>query len=219
MGDFAAARRKMVDTQLRTSDVTDNAVLAAMGAVPREVFVSSNYAPLAYIDEDLPIGGDSGRYVMRPAAFAKLAQAAEIAPSDVVLLVGGGSGYEAAVLARLASSVVVLEQDPDLARIATARLAELEVDSAVVVVGPLPGGWPAEAPYDVILVAGATQANLDALATQLREGGRMVVVEGTGGAATAQIYRRSAGGVSGRFLFNAAVKPLPGFERPKAFVF
>lgn len=220
MGDYAAARRKMVDTQLRTSDVTDQAVLAAMEAVPREAFVASSYASLAYIDDDLPIGGgEGGRYLMQPAIFARMVQAGELASTDVVLLVGGGSGYEAAVLARLASSVVALECDADLARAAAARLVELGVDTAVVVEGPLAAGWPSEAPYDVILVAGAVETGLDRLFEQLRDGGRMVVVEGTGGAATARLYRRSGGTVSGRFLFNAAIKPLPGFERAKSFVF
>lgn len=220
MVDFADARRKMVDGQLRTTDVTDHAVLKAMGEVPREAFVPASLAALAYIDDDLPVGGSGAtRFLMRPATFGKLVQLAEIDPSDVVLVIGGASGYEAAVIARLAGSVVALEADGELAKAASDRLSRLGVDTASVVVGPLAAGWPAEAPYDVILVAGAVETGLGPLGEQLRDGGRMVAVEGVGGAAAARLYTRAGGSVSGRFAFNAAAKPLPAFERPKTFVF
>ncbi len=220
MADYADARRKMVDCQLRTNDVTDHELLKAMGAVPRESFVPASRAALAYIDDDLPVESSDGRrFLMRPATFGKLVQLAEIGPDDVVLLIGGASGYEAAVLARLAGSVVMLECDPGLARTAADRLARLQVDSAAVVVGPLEKGWPAEAPYDAIIVAGATQTSAAGLTDQLRDGGRLAVVEGLGGAATARLYVRSATGAGGRFAFNAAAKPLPGFEPVPTFVF
>lgn len=220
MGDYGDARRKMVDSQLRTNDVTEHDLLKAMGEVPREAFVPASRTALAYIDEELPVEGSSGqRFLMRPATFGKLAQLAEIGRDDVVLLVGGASGYEAAVLARLAGSVVMLECDPDLAKSAADRLARLQVDSAAVVVGPLEQGWPAEAPYDAIVVAGAAETSAAGLAEQLREGGRMVVVEGLGGSAVAKLYVRSGGGSAGRFAFNAAAKPLPGFAPKPAFVF
>jgi protein-L-isoaspartate(D-aspartate) O-methyltransferase len=220
MADYASARRKMVDCQLRTNDVTDHAVLKAMGDVPREAFVPSSRTALAYIDEDLPVEGSDGRrFLMRPATFAKLLQLAEIGRDDVVLLVGGASGYEAAVLARLAGSVVALECDADLAKSAGDRLARLQVDNAALVVGPLERGWPAEAPYDVIVVVGAIQTDSPVLAEQLRDGGRMVAVLGLGGAAEARLTVRSGGDVGSRFAFNAAAKPLPGFEPAATFVF
>lgn len=220
MVDFADARRKMVDGQLRTTDVTDHAVLKAMGEVPREAFVPASLAALAYIDDDLPVGGSGAtRFLMRPAIFGKLVQLAEIDPTDVVLVVGGASGYEAAVVARLAGSVVALEEDAELAKAASDRLSRLGVETAAVVVGPLAAGWPAEAPYDVILVAGAVESGLGPFGEQLRDGGRMVVVEGLGGSAAARLYTRTGGAVSGRFAFNAAARPLAAFERPKAFVF
>lgn len=220
MGDYADARRKMVDGQLRTNDVTDHELLKAMGSVPRESFVPASRAALAYIDDDLPVESSNGRrFLMRPATFGKLVQLAEVGRDDVVLLVGGASGYEAAVLARLAGSVVMLECDPELARSAADRLARLQVDNAAVVVGPLEKGWPAEAPYDAIILAGATETGAAGLAEQLREGGRLVVVEGLGGAAAARLYVRSSAGAGGRFAFNAAAKPLPGFEATPAFVF
>ena len=220
MGDYADARRKMVDCQLRTNDVTDHELLKAMGTVPRESFVPASRAALAYIDDDLPVESSDGRrFLMRPATFGKLVQLAEIGPDDVVLLIGGASGYEAAVLARLAGSVVMLECDADLARAAADRLARLQADSAAVVVGPLEKGWPAEAPYDAIIVAGATETSAAGLTDQLRDGGRLAVVEGLGGAATARLYVRSGTAAGGRFAFNAAAKPLPGFEPAPTFVF
>ena len=125
MADYADARRKMVDCQLRTNDVTDHELLKAMGAVPRESFVPASRAALAYIDDDLPVESSDGRrFLMRPATFGKLVQLAEIGPDDVVLLIGGASGYEAAVLARLAGSVVMLECDPDLARTAASTVRQ-----------------------------------------------------------------------------------------------
>jgi len=217
MGDFADARRKMVDCQLRTSDVTDHDIQSAMGSVPREAFVAAELAPLAYIDEELAIGG--GRVLMRPATFGKLLQLAAIRPADTVLVVGGGSGYEAAVLARIAASVVAVESDSALAAAAAERLSRLGATTASVVTGSLAAGWPAGAPYDVILLTGAAETALDGLGAQLREGGRLVAVEGRGGAAAAQVYTRAGGGISGRFGFNAAARPLPGFEQAKAFVF
>lgn len=217
MGDFADARRKMVDCQLRTSDVTDHAIQAAMGAVPREAFVAADLAALAYIDAELPIGG--GRVLMTPATFGKLLQLAAIRSGDAVLVVGGGSGYEAAVIGRIAGSVVAVESDPELVRAARERLSRLGVGNADVVAGPLADGWPAKAPYDVVVLTGAVETGLDGLGAQLREGGRLVAVEGRGGAAAAQVFTRTGGSLSGRFGFNAAAKPLPGFERAKAFVF
>jgi protein-L-isoaspartate(D-aspartate) O-methyltransferase len=220
MGDFADARQKMVEGQLRTSDILDHDVLAAMGSVPREAFVPGSLAALAYLDEDLPVAGSAGRrFLMRPATLGKLLQLAEIRPTDGVLVVGCPTGYEAAVAARIARDVVALESDPELARAAAEQLAALGVDTAEVVSGPLPAGWPGGAPYDVIVVAGAVECGIGALAEQLAVGGRMVVVEGLGGAAAATLYTRSAGGVSGRFAFNASARLLPGFERPKTFVF
>jgi protein-L-isoaspartate(D-aspartate) O-methyltransferase len=220
MGDYVSARRKMVDSQLRTDDVSDHAVLKAMGEVPREVFVPASRAALAYIDEDLPVEGSDGRrFLMRPATFGKLLQLAEIGPDDVVLLVGGASGYEAAVLARLAGSVVVLECDAALAKSAGERLARQQADNAALVVGPLESGWAAEAPYDVIVVVGAVQTDTPKLAEQLRDGGRMVAVRGLGGAAEARLTVRSGGDVGSRFAFNAAAKPLPGFEPTATFTF
>jgi protein-L-isoaspartate(D-aspartate) O-methyltransferase len=215
--DFSELRTKMVDGQVRTTDVTDPAIIEAMLTIPREAFVDDRMRPLAYIDEDIEIA--RGRYLMEPSPFAKLVQLAEIRPGETVLDVGSGTGYSAAVLSRLAGHVVALESDPALAERARATLAAQSVDNVTVVTGPLSAGHSDAAPYDVIIVEGAVEVLPDALFAELREGGRLVAVEGRGNAGVARIYLRSNGIVTGRRAFNAAVKPLPGFERIPTFVF
>jgi len=207
----------MVDGQVRTTDVTDPAILAAMLAIPREAFVDEGRRPLAYIDEDIEIA--PGRYLMEPSPFAKLVQLAAIRPGETVLDVGAGTGYSSAVLSQLAGRVVALESDAALADRARAALAALAIDNVAVVTGPLRGGHAEAAPYDVILLEGAVEVLPDALFAALRDGGRLVAVEGRGNAGVARLYLKSGGTVTGRRAFNAAVKPLPGFERTPAFVF
>lgn len=220
--DFSEKREKMVDGQLRTTDVTSAAVLAAMLTVPREAFVPAARHNLAYIDEDILLSGGRGkgaRYLMQPSPFAKLVQLAEIQPDDTVLDVGAATGYSAAVLSRLAKSVVALENDKSLADHAESALSEQGCDNVSLVRGPLAAGYSAGAPYDVIFLDGCVEKIPDGLVDQLREGGRLVAVEGTGNAGVARLYLKSNGVVSGRRAFNAAVKPLPGFERESAFEF
>ena len=223
MDAFAKARNKMVDSQLRTDGVTDLDVLAVMGEVPREYFVPVDLKPLAYIDDDIHIKpgaeGTPARYLTEPAPFARLVQLADVGKTDIALVIGCGSGYSAAVLARLADSVVALESDPDLAQWASEALIELGIDNAAVVNAPLEPGYPTEGPYDVILVDGAIESVPDALRDQLKEGGRLVAVVGRGRSANAMLYTRSNDEIGGRAAFNADVRPLPGFQKPPAFVF
>jgi protein-L-isoaspartate(D-aspartate) O-methyltransferase len=194
-----------------------------MLSVPRELFVGDRLRAIAYIDEDVMIApadaGRGARFLMEPSPFAKLLQLAEIAPADRVLDVGCGTGYSTAVFARLAGSVVGLECDSSLAEKASAALAALGCDNAKVVTGPLQAGHASGAPYDVIFVGGAVDAVPETLLGQLAEGGRLVVVEGHGNAGRAHLYRKSGGVSAGRAAFNAAIKPLPGFERAATFKF
>lgn len=223
MEDFDAAREKMVDCQLRTEAVTEYAVLAAMGEIPRERFVPPRMRPLAYIDEDLKVkdseGGTPARFLMEPAPFARLIQAAEIRPSHIVLDIGCATGYSTAVIARLADSVVAVEADPELAALASENLVELGVANAAVVTAELTEGYPSEGPYDVIFLGGSVEYVPDVLLAQLKDGGCLVGVVGHGLSAQATLFTRTAGDIGGRAIFNAHLQPLPGFEKPRAFVF
>jgi protein-L-isoaspartate(D-aspartate) O-methyltransferase len=221
--DFKLQRARMVDNQIRTTDVTSHAVLDAFASVPREAFVPDDRRALAYIDEDIRLtsadGSGMARYVMEPSPLAKLLQLADIRPTDIVLEIGAASGYGSAILSKLASSVVALESDETLAARASSTLAELGFDNVAVVTGPLQDGYAAEAPYDVIVFSGAIESMPEAILQQLRDGGRAVAVEGNGNAARAKLYVRTAGQTSQRSAFNTAVRPLPGFQREKTFVF
>lgn len=219
--DFSERRVKMVDGQVRTTDVTSAPLIEAMLTVPREAFVSASQREIAYIDEDIRIGGanGAGRYLMEPSPFAKLLQLAEVDASDSALDVGCGTGYASAVLSRLAKSVVALESDPALAESAASTLSALGYDNVAVVQGPLAKGHAAKAPYNVIFVGGSVEEVPSALLDQLAEGGRLVAVEGQGNSGVARLFFRAGGVVTGRRAFNAAIKPLPGFERSHAFEF
>jgi protein-L-isoaspartate(D-aspartate) O-methyltransferase len=220
MTDFSQSRRKMVDNQLRTNDVTDHRILDAMELVPRERFVPASKRSVAYIDEDLPVGStESGRMLMKPHIFGKLVQLAEIREGDIVLVVGAGTGYSAAVVSKLAASVVALEENADLAKTATEVLLDLGIENAVVVEGPLVAGYASEGPYDVILVDGAVEVLPDTLTDQLKPDGRLAVIEGQGGAGVARLYQKSGTAVSSRYGFNASVSLLPGFAKAAEFVF
>jgi protein-L-isoaspartate(D-aspartate) O-methyltransferase len=215
MTDFSAARRNMVDGQVRTADVTDLRILAAMQEVPRERFVPPQAAALAYLDLDLAVGG--GRRLLKPMILGKLLQAAGIAPTDRVLDAGCATGYAAALLARMAAEVVALEQDPELVQMAREALSGQP--NVSVVAAPLAEGWPQAAPYDVILLEGATEVPPQALCRQLADGGRLLCVLGSGPGAKAVLYYRSSGEVGSRSIFDAAAPLLPGFAKPPAFAF
>ncbi len=216
MTDFAAARRNMVDGQVRTADVTDQALLSALFAVPRERYVPPGSTSLAYLDLDLP-AGEGARRLLKPMVLAKLLQAAEIGPADRVLCIGCAYGYAPAVVASLAGEVVALEEEPALAAAAADALAPLA--NVGVVTGPLTAGWPALGPYDVILMEGATEVEPRDFRDQLTDGGRLVCVLGAGPGAKAMLYRRSGDDMGGRPIFDAAASVLPGFVKPPAFAF
>jgi protein-L-isoaspartate(D-aspartate) O-methyltransferase len=218
MVDTAAARLNMVESQLRTNRVWDTRILDAFETVPRELYVPERARGFAYIDEDLPIG--HGRYLLEPMVLARLVQAAEIGAGDIVLDLGCGTGYAAAILAHLAGTVVALEEVPELARAAAAALEAEQVTNAVVVEGKLAEGYAKQAPYDVILLDGGAAEVPKAIEDQLAEGGRMVgVVRDRADVGRAMLMRKDAGAVSGRVLFDANTPVLPGFERKPGFVF
>ncbi|WP_306118326.1 MULTISPECIES: protein-L-isoaspartate O-methyltransferase [unclassified Roseitalea] len=220
--DFSQLRHAMVEGQVRVADVSDRALLAAMREVPREMFVPSRLRPLAYIDEDILLneGDDVARYMMEPAAFARLVQLAEVRPGDLVLDIGCGTGYSSAILSRLAGAVIALECDEGLAARATDILSAQGFDSVAVVTGPLADGLAEEGPFDVVFVGGAVDFVPDALLAQIKPEGRLVAVKGHGLTGAAMLHLRDDEGIlSSRRAFNCAVKPLPGFESKPEFVF
>ena len=218
MVDFAAARLNMVGSQLRTNKVTDLALIEAFETVPRERFVPEPLRGIAYVDEDVPLGG--GRFVMEPMILARLLQAARPGPDDIALDIGCGTGYGTAILSRLTATVVALESDAALAAAANQVLSGLEFDNAVVVEGKLTEGYPKQAPYNVILLSGAVAEVPPAIGAQLAEGGRLVtVVEAGTGLGRATLMQRDSGVISSRVLYDAAVPLLPGFEAEPGFVF
>src|SRR6202035_3727965 len=221
MSGFVTARQKMVDGQVRPSDVTDIRILDAMLAVPREAFVPPNQRAMAYLDLDLDVsdGGSAKRFLIKPAVIAKMLQAADIGDTDHVLVAGCATGYTAALVAKLAGRVTATETVPALAAKAKDVLAQLGLGNVTVRAADVAAGDPANAPYDVIVLDGATEITPEHLYGQLKDGGRLV-----GGFATTQppratIVTRSHGDFGNRALFDATVPVLPGLERRPAFVF
>lgn len=215
--DFGTARKNMIESQLRTSRIIDEALLEVMGDVPRERFVPENLQGIAYVDEDLPIGG--GRHIMEPLALAGMIQGAEIDPSDIVLDIGSGAGYGAVVLARLAGTVFALESDAALAAGAAERYAEIAPDNVVQIEGPLAEGCAEHAPFDVILIEGAVERIPDRILDQLGDGGRLVAVVQENGIGRMTVIQKVGGHTSRRVIRDASVPLLGAFRRPPEFVF
>jgi len=216
--DFAAARANMVDCQLRTNKVRDARLLHAFETVPRELFVPENRRSIAYVDEDLQLS--PGRFLIEPMVLARLLQAANITPEDLVLEIGGASGYGSAILAYLGATVVSLESDKDLAAAAAEAQAKLGIGNVLIVVGPLRHGYDKQAPYNVIVINGAVSEIPAAITDQLAEGGRLVgVVREDTGPGQAVLVERHGANISRRVLFDAATPVLPEFERTPGFVF
>jgi protein-L-isoaspartate(D-aspartate) O-methyltransferase len=223
MVDFRAARRAMVDGQVRTADVTHLGILAAMLDIPREAFVPAARAALAYLDRDVPIADATAagpaRFLMKPMVLARLIQAADPALTDRVLVIGAGTGYAAAVLSRLAAQVTALEEDESLFQQARSVLSSLGSHNINVIHGYLIEGAPDSAPYDIILIDGGVETVPDRLCTQLSPRGRLLAVEVTGPAGKAKLFQPVNGRFSGRELFDASAPVLPGFSVAPAFVF
>jgi protein-L-isoaspartate(D-aspartate) O-methyltransferase len=218
--DFEQLRRNMVDSQIRTNDVTDLRLLDAILSVPREWFVPEARRELAYTDEDVEITSELGkRYVMKPVPLARLIQLADVRPGDVVLDVGSGTGYAAAIMSRIAKQVIALDSDSTLTATAAIALDRSVCGNVVTVTGPIASGFAAKGPYDVIFMNGAVDEVPATFFGQLKEDGRLVAIEGYGNAGVAKLYTKHDGHVASRKVFNAAVKPLPGLRKEPEFVF
>lgn len=217
MVDFSHARTMMVDTQVRPNDVTKYPVIAAMLDVPREAFVPEARQAVAYMGENMRLSDE--RWMLEPRNIAKLLDALNIQPDDLVLNIAAGLGYDAAVIARLAEAVVALESDETLAERAEATLLEQGVDNVAVVTGALDQGFAKQAPYDVILISGAIEALPQAIADQLKEGGRIGAIFGEGRLGVARIGYKIDGRINWRFSFNGSAPVLSGFSQVETFQF
>jgi protein-L-isoaspartate(D-aspartate) O-methyltransferase len=221
MSGISPARQKMVDGQVRPSDVTDLRIIDAMLELPRELFVPERQRAMAYLDLDLDVseGGSARRFLIKPVVTAKMLQAADIRDTDSVLVAGCATGYTAALVARLAGQVTATEVDPSLAAKARQILAQLGLERVTVRAADVAEGDPANAPYDVIVLDGATEVTPDRLYGQLKDGGRLVGVFALTRPPRAMIVTRSHGDFGSRALFDASAPVLPGLERRPAFVF
>lgn len=215
MTDFTARRTTMVDTQVRPSDVTKFPIIDAMLSVAREDLVPANARAVAYAEGDIPLG--QGRVVLAPRTFAKMLDAAQIEPSDVVLDLGCGLGYSTAVLAAMSQAVVAVEPDESHAREAQAALSDAGVDNAAVSTGDLTQGDADSAPFDVIIVEGGIEQWPEALTDQLKDGGRVVAPWIQGHLGTVRLGRKIDGRLVWRDDFNVHVPVLNGFEKTRDF--
>ncbi len=215
MTDYANRRVMMVDTQVRPSDVTKFPIIEAMLATPREAYVPKDKREAAYLGENLAIG--SGRVMLEPRTFAKMLDALDIQPTDVVLDIGCGLGYSTAVIARLADAVVAVEDVETIAAEAQVILAGQDVDNAAVIHGSLPQGDAKHGPYDVITVQGGVTVVPDALLAQLKDGGRIGCIFMEGALGVVRIGYKRDGQLTWRFGFNASAPVLGGFESAPVF--
>lgn len=216
MTDFQQRRTMMVDTQVRPNDVTKYPVIAAMLDIPREDFVPESRRDIAYIGENLDLG--HGRVLLEPRTLAMMVDTLDVQPTDLVLDVGCGYGYSAAILGRLAQAVVAVEEHPEMAGIAAQRLAAVGADNVVAVQARLAEGKPDQGPYDAILIGGGIEELPQPIADQLAEGGRIVAMFIEGALGVVRLGRKLDGRIDWRLAFHAGGPVLPGYERRAGFV-
>ncbi|MDX3910202.1 MAG: protein-L-isoaspartate O-methyltransferase [Sphingobium sp.] len=208
--NFASMRTAMVESQLRTSDVSDVHVIEAMSHVPREAFVPAERQAMAYIDRPVPLAG--GRSLNPPLATGRLLTEAAVKRGEKVLLVGAASGYTAAVLSEMGAHVTALEEAPIMA-------ANDFLSNVSIVNGPLNAGHAAGAPYDVIIIDGAIEEVPSALVEQLADGGRLTAGVIDKGMSRLAMGRKIHGAFGMQHIADIDMAALPGFARPKTFVF
>jgi protein-L-isoaspartate(D-aspartate) O-methyltransferase len=218
MTGYEAARANMIERQLQPNKVTDERLINAFASIRRELFLPERLRPIAYSDDDLPLG--KGRYLMAPMVAARLLQAAEIGRTDNALVVGAGVGYEAALIALLGRTVVAFESDAGLARQGRAALVDHRIATVTFIEDAQPTASRVRSAYDVILFGGAVAEILPEISGQLAEGGRMVaVVKPDNGPGRATLITRAGGILAARVMFDAATPLLPGYARKPAFAF
>lgn len=215
MTDFAARRTIMVDTQVRPSDVTKFPIIDAMLSIAREEYVPDGKREAAYVGENIAL--DDSRVILEPRTLAKMLDALDIQPDELVLDLGCGLGYSAAVLASLSDFVIAVEEDERRANEAQEILSAQGVDNVAVVAGPLAEGNEKNGPYDVIMVQGAVETVPSRILDQLKDGGRMACIFADGMLGTAKIGYKIDGEMVWRHGFSAGAPVVTGFEAPRDF--
>jgi len=221
MTNFTALRTAMVDRQVRPSDVTKYPVIEALLSVHREAFVPIAEKAVAYAGEHFNLG--AGRVILDPRVFAKMLDTLNVGPSDLVLDIGCTTGYSAAVIAHIAEAVVGVEADEHLAHEAEETLAQQSVDNAIIVHAPMHEGAARHGPYDAIMIEGGVgDAIPDAIADQLKDGGRIVAIfmdeaSMNGAAGQCRLGLKTGDQIAWRPVFDATAPVVPGFERHVAF--
>lgn len=216
--NYDAARQIMVDSQIRPNDVSDAHLVSAFLNTPRELFVPKGRKSVAY--SELEIETSEGRALWTPRDTAKLLKLSDPKSTDIVLVIGAGAGYEAAVFGRLTETVIALEESEPLVEAMSERFNQLSIDSAVAVEGKIAEGLADQGPFDVIYVCGMVEAVSEAWTSQLSEGGRLAVIEDFGdGVGRGRIYTRAGDTVAGRSAFDAMVPKWTEFDRKVAFEF
>ncbi len=217
-GDFADARTRMVDSQVRPNKVTDPRILASMRRLRRECFLPAALAAQAYCDEDVPLG--NGRVLTEPMVVARLIQLTAPLPGDRALVIGAGAGYGAAVLADCGARVFALEEDAALLGLARTALAS-EAPGVTLLSGKLAAGWAEYAPYDLILIEGAVRDIPPAIVSQLRpDTGRLVTVQrGESDFGHAVLAELTPAGLRAQPMFDCATPLIPALLPAPSFVF
>lgn len=205
----------MVDAQIRPSDVTKFPIIDAMLAIPREAFLPAEKQEAAYLGENIDLGGN--RVLLEPRTLAKMLDAVDIQPDELVLDIGAAQGYSAAVIARMAEAVVAVEEDGALLGEAQSQLTEIGADNVILHEATLADGAPEHGPYDVITIQGAVEHLPEAITDQLKDGGRIACLFVEGRLGTVKIGYRIDGQINWRFAFNAGAPVVPGFEKHQAF--
>jgi protein-L-isoaspartate(D-aspartate) O-methyltransferase len=215
--DFSTARRNMIERQIRPNKVVDESLLSSMGEAPRERFLPDALRAVAYVDEDLKLSAE--RSLMEPRVLARLLQELALTSGDAVLDIASGTGYAAAIMARLVGAVFALESDADLQGRAADLFGDLALDNIVPVEGDLAAGCAEHAPFNAILIEGAVDTVPAGLLDQLADGGRLVAVVMDNGVGRATLFRKDGDHLSRRVLFDANLPVLKAFRSPEAFTF
>ncbi|MGC6517957.1 MAG: protein-L-isoaspartate O-methyltransferase family protein [Candidatus Puniceispirillaceae bacterium] len=214
---FEIARKAMIDSQIRPNKVIDERVVAAFAQTPREEFVPKSLRDVAYVDEDLALSG--GRYMVEAMVMGRLLQALEIETHHNVLLIGAGTGYTAALLSHLSSSVIAIDNRTPAVQKAQELLGQMEIGNVAVLKGKITEGYPSEGPYDAILVEGGVEVMPDDLLAQLAPNGKLAAIwrESDKAQGEASLWTKAGEAFVRRSLFNAQVPTLVEFRAKPEF--